>query len=344
MQWSLFARTSPSKLRIRAVPGEVTLDQFANRVASKLAGVTSPVLVGVHRKGLAILRELTARLPDLGVFPAHASRDSPPALNKAIQNRNVVVIDDSIHRGSKTADFVRRLRQEGGAAEVTCLPVVSSIEGAAAVEFAGAKVDPYLVAPLSEFQELWDKVLVPVVLNLRCGPLSNLMGSEIEFEAGSGSLEDLVVASLDCLARIRGVDHLAETSESSDRTQVFHALIELTEAAVDDQFTKLKADDPGFLNPSEIKFRLFFLGAAPLVFHFVVVVHWHTSTAKATYEEIERRASQRLLDSYLAEFRRTLQSRGILVATQEPPQQGAAIESHAEAFGSSQKGLTGSSG
>ena len=315
--WARFASKFRGKMRMVAASGGATLNAYANKLAGRLAGTESPVLLGVHRKGMSILRETLDRLPALKRFPLVTDRRTSAALRRSIEGKTVIVVDDSIHSGTKSAQLVKELGQ-AGASTVIHMPVVSTNEGEKVVFDVGGTVDPYLSVPLSEFEEVEDKVLIPVVLNLRYGPLSNLMGCCVEIRLSGGSIEDSIVDILEILCKVDGIDFLAETVEATEQVPVFRGDLEFTRDFTDRFFDELRTEDPGFRRPSEVKLRVYFGTGLPLRLNFSAVVHWHTKSPIEAAREIERHASERLFGSVLPAFAGVLVKHGFGVQVGEP--------------------------
>lgn len=265
------------------------------------------VLFGVHKKGMSLLTQLA----EMNSFIAgHTIVHDDMETESFVRNKNVLIVDDSIHHGRTCGANVWRLRREG-AKEVSVFTAVASRKGLAVLTKEGVRVSAVLDATEPLFTLAFGLVMVPLLGVFRNGALSNR-----PYRVFQISLPNVDIASgcynvLAALATIQSVRKLCEIPPADDKTApVFHGSVELSTAKLDDLRQRMAR--MGKLD--QVKLRVFLSGDREKIRLCLCAIVWPIGRETLEPETVTKSCdghAEWLLKSVANELKIALESKGM---------------------------------
>jgi hypothetical protein len=265
------------------------------------------VLFGVHKKGMSLLTQLA----EMNSFIAgHTIVHDDMETASLVRNKNVLIVDDSIHHGRTCGANVWRLRREG-AKEVSVFTAVASRKGLAVLTREGVQVSAVLDAPEPLFTLAFGLVMVPLLGVFRNGALSNrpyrvfrISLPRVDIATGSYNV-------LSTMSSLRSVRKLSEIPPADDKTApVFHGSIELSTA----KMTELRLRMASIGDQDQVKLRVFLSGDRDALRLCICGIVWPIGRETLNAETVAKGCddhSKWLLQSIASELNIALQKKGM---------------------------------
>jgi hypothetical protein len=313
-QWGRGANQLAGPLALVPADGPTILNLFGNHLSLLLDGVVDPVIVGVQRKGMALLFELLQANPKLRTYPWTSNTRK----HVLVTGKDVIVIDDCIRTGEGTCDVPKDLLHAEHARSVTYAALVGTDDGCTQIGLCGAVVRPMLPVPMAGFEEVEQTVLIPALESLRCGILANQVGCWVAFEESGDQAELRVRNALIGLLDTEGVSTVAEVLPTSDRIPTFHGNVELSDSLAERLVEHALRRDPGFRRLEETKLRFFLRGHLPLRVYAVAIVHFRSTSPEGVRKQAERQTCEWLLQELTGALTITAARSGARVRASRP--------------------------
>jgi hypothetical protein len=264
------------------------------------------VLYGIHKKGASLLEDLVARNPVIG---GRTIVYNDEVTSKIVRNRDVLIIDDSIHTGEIAKEHISRLRGEG-AKRLCIFSVVGSRAGLSAVKKLNVPVKCVMEVTEDLFPVAFGLLMVPMLGLFRNGALSNR--PHRSFRIDTGSMEPQVAAQkcLKVLAKLDCFNRLSEAPAVDGRKAVvYHGTCDLSASV----FHQLRSRFKPHGGIDQAKFRVF-LSRIDGAFHLCIcAIVWPIGASSQSSKEIRRAtedAASWLLDAAQTSLKKGLAGTG----------------------------------
>jgi hypothetical protein len=239
------------------------------------------VLYGIHKKGASLLEDIATSYPFIG---EHTIVYDNQVTARIVAGRDVLIIDDSIHRGEICQKHVRRLRQEG-AKRVALFVVVSSRDGLAAARTLNVPITSVVEVSEKLFTLAFGLLMVPMLGLFRNGALSNRPHRAFRIDAGSLEAQGAALKCLRVLSSVPCLTRMAEVPSVDGRKAIVYAA--RTELSTQ-TLRQLRAKFAPYGSIDQAKFRIF-LSRLNGSFHLCIcAIVWPIGTGRRAKEEIQQ--------------------------------------------------------